>query len=360
MICVYPDFYRAFACKASFCRNSCCRGWEIDVDEESAAYYRALPGRLGDDLRAALVEEAGVWHFRLTDDERCPFLRPDGLCRLIRELGEHALCDICALHPRFYGELGSFEFCGLGLSCEKVCELLFSSSAPLLFRLDDETDPVDFAGLLRRMGLEPVEELLCFTPKPNEVRYAEILRRLSDTEPIDEAWPEHLHQLRAALPVINAYEGPVYIRLFRKEMPEVFGEGYQFDLFKADTLREGTDLTVFVSGFLTPDVVAAADKLKEEGLSVEVVNVHTIKPIDAETVRAAAHKTGKVLTIENHNVVGGLHAAVLEALASDPVPAFAMGVQDRFGEVGKLPYLREVMGLTEEDIYNKMKELASK
>ena len=173
-------------------------------------------------------------------------------------------------------------------------------------------------------------------------------------EPVDEV------QLRAALPVINAYDGPVYIRLFRKETPAVFGESYEFDLFKADTLREGTDLTVFVSGFLTPDVVAAADKLKEEGLSVEVVNVHTIKPIDAETVRAAAHKTGKVPTIENHNVVGGLHSAVLEALASDPVPAFAMGVQDRFGEVGKLPYLREVMGLTEEDIYNRMKELASK
>ena len=173
-------------------------------------------------------------------------------------------------------------------------------------------------------------------------------------EPVDE------RQLRAALPVINAYEGPVYIRLFRKETPDVFGEGYEFDLFKADTIREGKDLTVFVSGFVTADVVAAADRLAEEGLSVEVVNVHTIKPIDRETVIRAAHKTGKVLTIENHNVIGGLHAAVLEALASDPVPTFAMGVNDRFGEVGKLDYLREVMGLTAEDIYNKMKELAQK
>ncbi|MBQ5978313.1 MAG: flagellin lysine-N-methylase [Oscillospiraceae bacterium] len=200
MICVYPDFYRAFACKATFCRHSCCRGWEIDVDEESAAYYRALPGKLGDDLRAALVEEAGVWHFRLTDEERCPFLRPDGLCRLIRELGEQALCDICALHPRFYGELGSFEFCGLGLSCEKVCELLLESSAPLRFRLDDEAELLDFAGLLRRMGLEPAAELLRFTPKPGEARYAEILRRLSETEPIDENWTEEIRQLRAVLP----------------------------------------------------------------------------------------------------------------------------------------------------------------
>ena len=173
-------------------------------------------------------------------------------------------------------------------------------------------------------------------------------------EPVDE------RQLRAALPVVNAYDGPVYVRLFRKEMPEVFGEDYTFDLFKADTLRTGEHLTVFVSGFLTPDVVAAADALQAEGLSVEVVNVHTIKPIDRETVIASAHKTGRVLTIENHNVLGGLHSAVLEALANDPVPTFAMGVNDRFGEVGKTPYLREVMGFTYEDIYNRMKELAQK
>lgn len=200
MICVYPDFYRAFSCKASYCRHSCCRGWEIDVDEESAAYYRALPGRIGERLREALVQEDGVWHFRLTPEGNCPFLRRDGLCRLIRELGEQSLCDICALHPRFYGELGGFEFCGLGLSCEKTCELLFSSSSPLRFRLDDAAEPVDFAGLLRRMGLDPVEELLHFTPRPNETRYAEILRRLAETEPIDKAWTEEIRQLRAALP----------------------------------------------------------------------------------------------------------------------------------------------------------------
>ena len=173
-------------------------------------------------------------------------------------------------------------------------------------------------------------------------------------EPVDGV------QLRKAIPVINDYDGPVYVRLFRKECPDVFTEDYEFDLFKADTLREGADLTVFVSGFLTPDVVDAADKLKAEGLGIEVVNVHTIKPIDRETVIAAAHKTGRVLTIENHNVLGGLHSAVLEALAADPVPTFAMGVNDRFGEVGKTPYLREVMGFTYDDIYNRMKELARK
>jgi transketolase len=163
-------------------------------------------------------------------------------------------------------------------------------------------------------------------------------------EPVDAV------QLRAAMPVLNAYEGPVYVRLFRKELPDVFPADYKFDLFKADVLRKGKDLSIFVTGFLTKDVVDAAETLKAEGIDCEVINVHTIKPIDRETVIASARKTGAVLTVENHNVIGGLHSAVLEALAEEKIPAVAVGVQDRFGEVGKIPYLREVMGLTMEDI----------
>ena len=163
-------------------------------------------------------------------------------------------------------------------------------------------------------------------------------------EPVDAV------QLRAAMPVINDYDGCVYVRLFRKELPDVFGADYKFDLFKADTLRRGTDLTICVSGMLTADVLTAAETLAGEGISCEVINVHTIKPVDAETVTASARKTGAVLTVENHNVIGGLHSAVLETLAREKIPVCAVGVQDRFGEVGKLPYLREVMGLTVEHI----------
>ena len=163
-------------------------------------------------------------------------------------------------------------------------------------------------------------------------------------EPVDEV------QLRAAMPVLNDYDGPVYMRLFRKEQPVIFGEDYKFDLFKADTIKEGKDLTIFVSGMLTADVVEAAKLLSEEGVDAEVINVHTIKPIDRETVIASARKTGAVLTVENHNVIGGLQSAVLEALAAEKIPVCAVGVEDRFGEVGKLPYLREVMGLTVENI----------
>ena len=172
-------------------------------------------------------------------------------------------------------------------------------------------------------------------------------------EPVDEI------QLRAAMPVLAAYEGPVYVRLFRKELPKVFQEGYKFDLFKADTLKEGKDLTIFVSGMLTADVLEAAKLLANEGIDAEIINVHTIKPIDRETVIASARKTGTVLTVENHNVIGGLQSAVLEALAAEKIPVTAVGVEDRFGEVGKLPYLREAMGLTVENIVAHAKKAVS-
>ena len=172
-------------------------------------------------------------------------------------------------------------------------------------------------------------------------------------EPIDAV------QLRAAMPVINAYEGPVYIRLFRKELPQILPEDYKFDLFKADTLKEGKDLTIFVSGFMTKDALDAAELLKAEGIDAEVINIHTIKPIDKEAVIASAKKTGAVLTVENHNVIGGLQSAVLEALAEEKIPVCAVGVQDRFGEVGKMPYLREAMGLTVDAIVAQAKKAVS-
>ena len=162
--------------------------------------------------------------------------------------------------------------------------------------------------------------------------------------------PTDTVQLKAAMPVLHAYEGPVYMRMNRKEFPTVFSEDYRFDLFRADVLREGTDATVFAAGLMVSEALKAAQALAAEGVSCEVVNVHTIKPIDAETVLASAHKTGAVITAENHNVIGGLHSAVLEALSHDPVPVWAVGAEDRFGEVGKLPYLKETLGLNAEHV----------
>ena len=157
--------------------------------------------------------------------------------------------------------------------------------------------------------------------------------------------PTDTVQLKAAMPVLHAYEGPVYMRMNRKEFPTVFPEGYRFDLFKADLLRAGTDVTILAAGLMVSESLQAAETLAAEGISCEVINVHTIKPIDRETILASAQKTGVIVTAENHNVIGGLRSAVLETLAHDPVPVWAVGAEDRFGEVGKLPYLKEALGL---------------
>ncbi len=168
--------------------------------------------------------------------------------------------------------------------------------------------------------------------------------RMVIVEPADEI------QLRAAMPVLNEYDGPVYLRLVRKETPKIFEEDYRFELFKADVLKEGSDLTIAVAGFMTKDALTAADMLKDKSISAEVIQVHTIKPADAETLKRSAGKTGAVLTVENHNIIGGLHDAVLEALALEKIPVAAVGAEDRFGEVGKLPYLKKALGLTAENI----------
>lgn len=170
-------------------------------------------------------------------------------------------------------------------------------------------------------------------------------------EPVDRV------QLTRALPVVAAYPGCMYIRMYRKVTPDVFGEDYVFDLFKADLLREGSDLTIVVSGMLTADTLQAAEILENEGISCDVLSIHTIKPIDRESIIRSAKKTGAVLTVENHNVIGGLYSSVAETLGRECVPIAALGIPDRFGEVGKIPYLREVLGMTTEDIVLRAKEL---
>lgn len=158
-------------------------------------------------------------------------------------------------------------------------------------------------------------------------------------------------QLRKALPAIVEHEGPVYIRLFRRQAENVFGDDYEFDLGKADLLRDGSDVTLIASGVCVANALQAAEMLAGEGLSARVLNMHTIKPVDAEAVIRAASETGALVTAENHNVIGGLGSAVAEVLAERrPTPLERVGVKDHFGQVGKAPYLMGVFGITAEDI----------
>ena len=211
---VRPDFHDRFVCRAADCRHSCCRGWEIDVDEASAAYYGSMPGELGEKLRRSLRRDKEGAHFALTEDERCPFLQADGLCELICALGEDALCDICALHPRFYEDVGDTELCGLGLSCEAVCALLLASEEPLRFFDDESGELLNMEELLRSLGLDCDPARLRYDgAKPSDA----FLARLTETEAIDEAWPAELAALRDALPKLPVPlpAGPRYDRILQ-------------------------------------------------------------------------------------------------------------------------------------------------
>ena len=139
MVYAEPDFYGKFKCTAEKCRHSCCIGWEIDIDDDTAEYYKSLEGQIGRELSENVSNEPQA-HFILTGEERCPFLDKKGLCRLILTLGEDSLCDICAEHPRFYNEFPERSERGLGLCCEEVVRLLLESNEPLRIIYSSDED----------------------------------------------------------------------------------------------------------------------------------------------------------------------------------------------------------------------------
>ena len=139
MVYAEPDFYGKFKCTADRCRHSCCIGWEIDIDDDTAEYYKSLEGQIGSELSENVSNEPQA-HFILTGEERCPFLDEKGLCRLILTLGEESLCDICAEHPRFYNEFSERSERGLGLCCEEVVRLLLESNEPLRIIYSSDKD----------------------------------------------------------------------------------------------------------------------------------------------------------------------------------------------------------------------------
>lgn len=121
---IFPNYYGKFKCIADRCKHSCCIGWEIDIDEETMYLYNSLDGEFAKRIRGNI--EGDIPHFILKEDERCPFLNKSGLCDIIRELGEDAICDICYLHPRFCNFYDDFTEVGLGLSCEEAVRIILT------------------------------------------------------------------------------------------------------------------------------------------------------------------------------------------------------------------------------------------
>ncbi len=165
-------------------------------------------------------------------------------------------------------------------------------------------------------------------------------------------------EARAAVFAAAEYEGPVYMRFGRLAVPRIFDESYKFELGKAVTLREGTDVTIIATGLMVNEAIEAAKALADEGISDEVINIHTIKPLDKEAVIRSAAKTGAVVTAEEHSIIGGLGGAVAEALCESgkPVPVVRLGVNDVFGRSGPAVELLHIYGLDAQNIVAKAKQ----
>ena len=166
----------------------------------------------------------------------------------------------------------------------------------------------------------------------------------------------------AAVRAAAEYDGPVYLRLGRLAVP-VFNdpETYKFEWGKGCVMKEGTDVSIFATGLEVNEALQAAKMLEADGINAEVISIHTIKPIDKELVAASAKKTGKVVTVEEHSIIGGLGSAVCEALAETvPTPVLRIGVNDEYGVSGPAKALIAKYGLDSESIYRKVKEYLGK
>ena len=153
------------------------------------------------------------------------------------------------------------------------------------------------------------------------------------------------------VPVVAEHEGPVYLRVSRADVPNVFGQDYQPMLGKGTILQEGGDVTLVATGVMVERSLRAADKLRADGIHARVLAIHTIKPLDRDLLLAAAADTGAVVTVEEHSVVGGLGGAVAELLGAEaPVPVQRVGLADRFAETGPYEALLDRYGMSLEDI----------
>lgn len=246
-----PDFYDSFLCIADKCTDNCCIGWEIDIDEAAMARYDSAEGEFAERLRAA-INRGECPTFANTAGERCALLREDGLCELVLNMGEDSLCDICALHPRFFEWFNNEKEAGLGLCCEEVCRLLFADREPLklvsceINEEAEETVDEDIYGYVKAArerifsllserreplgvrllrccrfvrevqealdnGVFALPEVAAVKPAPDPERFGKtlsaLLRELAETEPINGEWTarigelcEHANEISAAFP----------------------------------------------------------------------------------------------------------------------------------------------------------------
>ena len=158
-------------------------------------------------------------------------------------------------------------------------------------------------------------------------------------------------QTKWAVKEISKLNGPVYLRLSRLATPVIYDENQKFEIGKAVQIGEGTDATIFATGVTVSEALKAQEELKIKGIDVRVVDIHTIKPIDRDIIVKCAKETKRLISIEDHNIIGGLGSAISEVLADEyPVKLTRLGINDTFGKSGKATELMEYFGITANDI----------
>lgn len=188
-----------------------------------------------------------------------------------------------------------------------------------------------------------------------DIALMRVLPNMTVLSPADAIETEKM--LDAAMTI----DGPVYIRLGRSDVPVLFDESYHFELGKASMMKSGSDVTIIATGLMVAAALEAADQLKEEGISAQVINMGSIKPIDVDAIKQAALTTGAIVTAEEHSIIGGLGGAVAEVLGDEaPVPLERVGVKDLFGQSGKVTPLMEKYGLTANAIVAAAKKAVSR
>ncbi len=206
---IYPNYYKKFKCIADKCRHSCCIGWEIDVDEATLAIYNSMSSPLGERIRNNIQTDGDTPHFVLQTGDRCPFLNEKGLCDIITECGEDALCDICRLHPRFRNFYSCFTETGLGLCCEEAARIILAEQGKFSVELPDDTiseeEQAFFSARAEIFSIlqdrsKSIPQRFYLLAEKFDFKFDFKLDELCDTylslERLDENWTEMLEKLK--------------------------------------------------------------------------------------------------------------------------------------------------------------------
>ena len=210
-------------------------------------------------------------------------------------------------------------------------------------------------------GIETAEEIVVKGTIAYRNVYPAVMALMTALPGLTVLVPADVVEAGKAIWAAGTTDGPFYIRVGRPKLQVLYDESHEFEIGKAHQLRDGTDVTVIACGLLVAAAVEAAEALAGDGLSVRVLNMSTIKPLDDEAILRAARETGAIVTAEEHNVIGGLGSAVARTLALQaPTPVEMVGVQDRFGESGTWKQLLERHGLNAAGISDAVRRVVAR